>query len=265
MEVYMQRLTWLDEKKDEIIKLHREDDWTNQQIADHLGTSASSINVRLRKWKANNSDGNRVNRVEIPKEDIRRMYWDEQMHPSQIAEIYGVCKQTITNKMKSYGIPFRTKSESRVGKLNPIYGVGHTEETRKKLSYSFVNGRKIGFSLGTWGNHHKYLTPNQGEVTMRSGWEAKVADYLTSKGLDWYYEYEWLKVGDIHYLPDFFIPDLNTYIEVKGRKKRCDMDKFEKARALYNIILWDGIELLKLGIIDNCGDAKLNRKYRKKN
>jgi hypothetical protein len=100
---------------------------------------------------------------------------------------------------------------------------------------------------------------------MRSGWEAKVADYLTSKGLDWYYEYEWLKVGDIHYLPDFFIPDLNTYIEVKGRKKRCDMDKFEKARALYNIILWDGIELLKLGIIDNCGDAKLNRKYRKKN
>ena len=261
--IMAKRLTWLDDKKDEIIKLHREDGLTNQQIADQLGTSASSINIRLRKWGANISDCNRNSRIDIPEEEIRRMYWDEEKHPAQIAEKYGVHKMTITHKMQTYGIPFRTKSEARIGKLNPIYDVGHTDDTKKKMSDAFVNGRKMGYN-SYWGNHQKYITPNQGEVTMRSGWEVKVADYLTSKNLDWYYEYEWLSIGDINYLPDFFLPELSTYIEVKGRKKKQDMEKFEKAKAIYNISLWDGIELLKLGIIDNCGDGKLNRKYRKK-
>ena len=259
------RLTWLDDKKDEIIKLHVEDSLTNQQIADKFGTSASSINTRLRKWGANISDCNRNNRVDIPEEDIRHMYWDEEMHPSAIAKKYGVSKQTITNKMLYYDIPFRTKSESRVGKLNPIYGVGHTDEAKKKMSDAFVNGRKIGYGLGTWGNHTKYDTPNQGEVTMRSGWEAKVGAYLTNRGIDWYYEYEWLPVEyGVNYLPDFYLPDLGLYIEVKGRKKEEDMLKYNKAKEKYKILLWDGIALLKLGIITNCGDGKLNRKYRKR-
>lgn len=260
----MKRLAWLDDKKEEIIKLHNEDGWTNKQIAEHYGTSTCSINTRLRKWEANISDCNRNNRVNISEEDIRRMYWDEKMHPSQIAEGYGVCKQTITNKMKTYGIPFRTKSESRMCELNPIYGVGHTEDAKQKMSQAFVNGRKIGFGLGTWGNCKKYNTPNQGTVMMRSGWEVKVADYLTEKGLNWYYEYKWLSVEDVNYLPDFYLPELETYIEVKGRKKKSDMEKFEKAKLLYNVSLWDAEVLLKLGIIDNCGDTNLNRKYRKK-
>lgn len=260
----MKRLAWLDDKKDEIIRLHREDELTNQQIAEQLGTSASSINTRLRKWGANISDCNRNNRIDIPEEEIRRMYWDEEMHPAQIAEKYGVHKMTITHKMQTYGIPFRTKSESRMGKLNPIYDIGHTEEARKKMSQAFVDGRTMGYN-NHWGNTVKYITPNQGEVTMRSGWEAKTADYLTSKGLNWYYEYEWLKINyNSNYLPDFYVTDLELYIEVKGRKKEEDMVKFRLAKELYNIVLWDGIELLKLGIIDNCGDSKLNRKYRKK-
>lgn len=43
-----------------------------------------------------------------------------------------------------------------------------------------------------------------------------------------------------------------------------DLIKINEARKHVNILLWDGIELLKLGIIDNCGDGKLNRKHRKK-
>jgi hypothetical protein len=191
------------------------------------------------------------------------MYWDEEMHPSIIAEKYNVCKQTITNKMKTYGIPFRTKSEARMGSLNPIYNVGHTKEAKNKMSQAFVDGRKIGYN-GYWGNYQKYLTLNQGEVIMRSGWEVKTADYLTSLNIDWYYESTWLELEDLNYLPDFYLPALNLYIEVKGRLKPEDLIKFNKAKEKVNIVLWDGIELLKLGIIDNCGITELNRKYRKK-
>jgi len=259
----MKRLDWLDDEKNEIIRLHTEEGWTNKELSENYNVSTCAINTRLRKWKANVSDCNRNKRVDIPKEDIRRMYWDEEMHPYQIAEKYGVHKSTITNKMKNYGIPSRTKSESRVGELNPIYDIGHTKEARKKMSQAFVNGRKMGYNK-CWGNYSKYITPNQGEVTMRSGWEVKTADYLTSLGIDWYYEFIWLELGDLNYLPDFYLPDLNMYIEVKGRLKPEDLIKFNKAKEKVNIALWDGIELLKLGIIDNCGDGKLNRKYRKK-
>ena len=259
----MKKLYWLDDKKEEIIKLHREDGLTNQQVANQLGTSASSINTRLRKWGANINDCNRNNRIDISEEEIRRMYWDEEMHPSQIAEKYGVCKQTITNKMISYDIPFRTKSEARMGELNPIYDVGHTDEAKKRMSDAFVNGRKMGYN-SYWGNYSTYVTPNQGGVTMRSGWEVKTADYLTSLNIDWYYESTWLELENLNYLPDFYLPDLNLYIEVKGRLTPEDLIKFNKAKEKVNIVLWDGIELLKLGIIKNSGITELNRKYRKK-
>lgn len=258
----MKRLKWLDEKREEIIKLHREDGWTNKQLSEYYGVSTRAIGTRLRKWGANISDCNRNNRVNIPKEDIRRMYWDEQMHPSQIAKKYGVHKQTITNKMILYNIPSRTKSEARMGKLNPIYDVGHTKEARNKMSQAYVNGRTVGYNEH-WGSNVKYITPNQGEVTMRSSWEAKTADYLTSEGLDWFYEYKRFELGNTSYCPDFYIPILNLYIEVKGRLKDVDLEKYNKIKSEINIILWDGIELLKLGIIDNCGDTELNRKYRK--
>jgi len=258
----MKRLKWLDEKKDEIIRLHREEGWTNQQLAKHFNTSTGSINTRLRKWKSNVSDCNRNNRIEMDKEEIRRLYWDEELHPSQIAEKFGCCKQTITNKMIGWGIPFRTKSQARKGKLNPIYDVGHTEEARVKMSQAFVNGRTMGYNTH-WGNGLYYNSPNQGKVFMRSSWEVKTADYLTSLGLDWYYEYEWLYVDDkTNYLPDFYIPSLDIYIEVKGRLKDSDVYKLDNVRKTRTVLLWDGEELLKLGIINNSGSAEINRKYR---
>lgn len=128
----MKRNTWLDSKKDEIIKLHNEDGLTHKEIAKQFNTSITSIGIRLRKWGKSVGDCNRYIRIDIKEEDLRRMYWDEEMHPSQIAKKYDCHKMTITCKMQSYGIPFRTKSESRMGKLNPIYGVGHMDADRKK-------------------------------------------------------------------------------------------------------------------------------------
>lgn len=248
----MKRMEWLDDYKDIIICLYK-DGTTQIDLAYEFDVSQTAISTRLRKWKVSNPDGNRFKRIKIKKEDVRRMYWDEEIHPSQIAEKYGCHKQVITNRMIKWGIPFRTKSEARVGKLNPIFGVGHTKEARKKMSQAFVNGRSFGFGSKTWGKGQYYDTPNQGNVWVRSSWEVKAADYLTFLGLDWFYEYSWLKVNDFNYLPDFFIPNLNLYIEIKGRKKKSDMKKFSAAKEIYNVILWDREVLFKLGLIDSAG------------
>lgn len=254
-------MTWVDKEKDAIIKMC-ENGLKQIEIANHFGVSQYAISSRLIKWGASNPDGNRFKRVDIPKNELYNLYWNKELHPREIGDIYGCSFKAIHDKMKKYGIPTRTKSQARKGKLNPIYGVGHTKKARKKMSLAFKNGRKMGYN-NHWGRGAYYDTPNQGRKWMRSGWEVKVADYLTDQGINWYYEYEWLDIGqEKHYLPDFYLPDENRYIEVKGRKKKADMVKVELAMKKYDVELWDGEELLKRGIINNCGITEINRKYK---
>ena len=262
----MRKLVELDEKKNEIIAYYNNGEHTQEETARYFGTSRNSIKVRLKEWDVINSDSNRAKRKNIPKDVLYDMYWNKKMHPKQIGEVFGCSFSTIHNYMKKYGIPTRTKSESRMGELNPIYDVGHTKDARQRMSEAFTNGNRKSFGYaGNWGTPTEYKTPNQGKVTMRSSWEAEAARYLTALGLSWYYEYKWLKLNaDTRYLPDFYIPKLDLFIEVKGRTTDADLYKFNLAKDKYNIILWGKEELLKLGIITNSGNTELNRKYRKK-
>ena len=84
---------------------------------------------------------------------------------------------------------------------------------------------------------------------MRSGWELKVSNYLTENNVNWYYEFSWLKIEEgKYYLPDFYLPDENKYIEVKGWKTDRTMEKYNLAKNIYNIELWDKSKLDEVGI-----------------
>jgi hypothetical protein len=258
----MNRMTWLDDYKDIIVCLYNEG-VKQTEIAEEFEVSQTAISLRLRKWGVSNPDKNRFKRIEIDKDTLYDLYWNKEMHPGQIGEKFGCTKMAITKKMQKHGIPFRTKSEARRGKLNPIHNVGHTKETRKKMSDAFVNGTRSNFGFsGNWGSVQLYKSPNQGMIKMRSSWEAKTADYLTENKVNWYYESKWLKLDGINYLPDFYLPDFNLFIEVKGRKKDTDLVKMKLAKKYkHKILLWDGEELLKRGIIDNSGFSEINKKY----
>ncbi len=224
------------------------------------------ISMALRLWGFNNSNSNRFKKLDTPLKDVLyKLYWKEEKHPSEIAKEYNCSSQTVTRWLKNYTIPLRTKSEARMGKLNPIYGIGHTKEARKKMSQAFIEGRNIGFHTN-WGKCSEYETPNQGIVTMRSGWEVKTANFLTHLNFNWLYEPETFRLTNIiSYKPDFYLPSENLYIEVKGRTLKQDKYKVVLFKKLgYNILLWDAEELLKRGIITSSGSTELNRKYRNK-
>ncbi len=243
----MKRNNEIDKHKEEIIKLYNEGK-IYKELAEMFNVSPSIISTRMRKWKANNSDSNRFKRKDISKDILYDMYWNKEMHPRAIGKVLGCSFSTIHNFMKKYGIKTRTKSESRIGKLNPIYGVGHTKDARKKMSESYLNGRKLP-SKTPFGKRVKYTTPNQNSVTMRSTY------YLTRHGIDWYYEPEVFKVTDLHsYRPDFYLPVPDVYIEVKGVMSDIDLIKIEAFRELgYSLEVWDREVLLEKDIINKYG------------
>jgi hypothetical protein len=76
----------------------------------------------------------------------------------------------------------------------------------------------------------------------RSRLEARWAVFFDALGIRWEYEpqgfeLDWrlrLENGDagpIHYLPDFYLPDSNTYVEIKGRWTPDECDRFLNAAA----------------------------------
>lgn len=232
-------------------------------IAEELNTTQHIISMCLRLWGSNNSNGNRFIEIDIPKEVLQQLYWDEEQHPKYIAAEYNCSIATVVKNMKKYTIPLRSKSEARQGKLNPIFDVGHTDTAKEKMSAAFLNGRKIGFN-GYWGTISQYDSPSQGLITMRSSWEVNSAKYLTNLGYDWLYEHKTFKLSSsLAYRPDFYLPNEDLYIEVKGILKRKDRVKHRLFIALgYKLLVWDKEELLKRGIIVNSGDSTLNKKYR---
>jgi len=49
----------------------------------------------------------------------------------------------------------------------------------------------------------------------KSRLEAKWAVFFDEVGLDWLYEYQGFETGSGWYLPDFYLPELKYYIEIK--------------------------------------------------
>lgn len=87
---------------------------------------------------------------------------------------------------------------------------------------------------------------------MRSSWEVAYAKYLDKNKIQWQYEPRIFEVGKFRYIPDFYLPDTDTYVEIKGRWRNNAKKKFNLFQKMYysvNIVLLTQKELKKLKII----------------
>jgi len=82
----------------------------------------------------------------------------------------------------------------------------HTLEWRQKMSALF-RGRPAPFP-----NRRFYYNA----IAFRSSWEVRVARALDAAGIRWMYESKRFDLGTQTYAPDFYLPDLGIYWEVKG-------------------------------------------------
>jgi hypothetical protein len=69
-------------------------------------------------------------------------------------------------------------------------------------------------------------------VAFRSRAEARWAIVFTCLEIEWRYEAEGFQLPTRWYLPDFWLPDLHAFAEVKGSAQQWDVEALTKAREL---------------------------------
>lgn len=133
--------------------------------------------------------------------------------------------------------PFETPEEAIRGKLN--------EMRRKEERYvKRFKSERLGLSF-------------------RSNWEIEVAEMLTDLGIKWEYEPRrfYFKRERESYLPDFYLPEYEVYLEVKGwmdkrSERRCKLfRKYHKTEFGFEVLMLEEMEAMRadsavlLGII----------------
>ena len=111
-------------------------------------------------------------------------------------------------------------------------------------------------------NPDSYTSSNRGRtkqiivdgIKLQGGWEVIFYNYATAQGLNperpiESFPYEWN--GTRRYFPDFYIPSLDIYVEVKGFETDRDHEKWSQFPKKLCIIKKDEIAQIKAGKIIN--------------
>lgn len=121
----------------------------------------------------------------MEKDELNKLYWEQELSIKEIANVFGVSAQTIHNRMKKWNIPRRSstkhtnrtkqkQSQSKSGLNHPFYGKKRPEHA-KKISLAltgrvFSDETKKKMSLSKKGisgkQHNRWIEPNKRKGTV---------------------------------------------------------------------------------------------------
>jgi hypothetical protein len=79
--------------------------------------------------------------------------------------------------------------------------------------------------------HPKYIKYKN--IRFHSSWESKYAEHLDELNIKWKYEPKAFDLGETTYTPDFYLPETDTYVEIKGWWRDDAKSKFKMFRIKY--------------------------------
>ncbi|WP_166397280.1 hypothetical protein [Rubrobacter marinus] len=125
-------------------------------------------------------------------------------------EPFGYGRGGVANVLKRNGIEPRGLSEANKGRVV-------SKATRALISRNHhdVSGKNNPMHGKPPGHGRREYVAHL-DAWVRSSWEATVARALLSLGVPHEYERHRIVLGERTYLPDFYLPDSDVYIEVKG-------------------------------------------------
>jgi hypothetical protein len=127
-----------------------------------------------------------------------------------------------------------------------------SKEQKENISKSLL-GKNKGKNSALFGKKAPFIKKiKYKHIKMRSSWEVAYAKYLDKNNIKWLYEPKTFDLGNTTYTPDFYLPETDTYIEIKGRWFKDSKEKFLLFKKKYysvNITLLTKKELAQLKII----------------
>lgn len=119
--------------------------------------------------------------------------------------------------------------------LNDEQKMKFSKKLSRILKRKFRNGE---IKLNDWGRRYKYRSLQNGEIKFRSKWEREVAKFLDKYDFNWKYEdlvvpyYDKEKKLFRNTIPDFYIPDFNFFIEIKGNSEFKSQNTQDKLKGI---------------------------------
>lgn len=131
---------------------------------------------------------------------------------------------------------------NRSGEKGAFYGKHHNRETIEKIRVNRrgkctgennpMYGKPSAHSTGGW-----FELPNKERIWLRSSYESRIATVLTNMNIAWNYEPKAFPIElnnkQATYTPDFYLPDFDIWIEVKGWWRGDAKAKFDQFSTQY--------------------------------
>lgn len=164
-------------------------------------------------------------------------------------------------KSWSRGIPLSSEHKRKIA--NSLTGKSHQvkDETARRMKISHAlkgNPRAGGYRQGSGiGKSCWYLSEIAGEVWLDSSYEKRLAVYLDTTKIKWIRNKEKFDYQDESgisrkYIPDFYLPDLDLYIEVKGYSTLRDELKWKFFSRNLKVLFEEDIFSLEKGNTNLC-------------
>ena len=158
------------------------------------------------------------------------------------------CKKSITNKsircrICSNKLRTKIKQKSYCIICNKELSLPEYKRCQKHANIQKALEGKIG--------HHGQHVYYKG-IHLKSGWEEAFVKWCDKNHTKWQYESKTFDLDNTTYTPDFYLPETDEYVEIKGFWRDDAKKKFELFKKQYSeikIIILNKIELQKLRII----------------
>jgi len=171
------------------------------------------------------------------------------LHHADISGDKNPAKRLDVREKISKALKGKLKTEEHKKKLRKP----KTDVHKKHLSenHADVNGIKNPmYGKLIPAKKYEYNSPLQGKIYFRGRFELEYAKYLDSKKILWMYEMETFDLGDSTYTPDFFLPQFEKFVEIKGWMTDRAKNKIDKFLEQYpwDLEILGKEDLIKLGV-----------------
>lgn len=154
-------------------------------------------------------------------------------------------KEKISISCKGINIGKNNGMYGKTGEKNPFYGKKHSIESLLKMSESRkgkcvgkdnnLYGKPPAVGIGRGKGSYVFRKQDNSYVYVRSTYESRFVFELENRNILWEYEKRF-DLGNTTYLPDFYLPEYDLYVEVKGYLSEVAHRKLIKFNNMYNNI-----------------------------